>query len=1096
MNIEPGAGAIASNAGDDFHLIWACRKLLKLLKSDTDLSAISVEGPTWKDSIDIIDDKKLYSIDLAEYYGGCNFEQASFVVFSQLKYSSYQMDMPWTISNLCSSSNQAQSNSIIRRLADTYQEYSNTYPSVNSKLKIKLVSNRSLSTDLKAYLSEAKNVLVSKRYSRTADLLKNISAECKVAITNLFDTAKLKSLDFIQFLAILDFEDCGTEIRSIQRAEISKTLGNWALGDIRGTYYGLIMHLREMMLPESKHGYPMDRDYILAALGTTIQQMFPAPAQLQQPSNSYIERKVGGEFAKVLLNNDKATICVHATAGVGKTTLLSNIKSYLPEGSVIVFYDCYGGGSFLLPSERRHLPDVAITQICNDLAVECGTDWIIGNSHKEHELLRLLLERLKAAAAYVKKMNPDAIIVLVTDAADNSKIAAETFKETCFVDSLLKEHWPEGVVYVATARTERYNSLEFPENTVMFPIPTFSLEESSLHIRAKFPSATDAECIEFHNLTDKTPRLQAYALSAGATIEDTLNVLRPNGKTIDSLFSGFISTISAQYSAALNVDVFFSSLINLPRPIPRSIMCQLFPVTPDTLTSISVECQRGFYISDDNIYFNDEDFETYLRSRFKNNPLATEAIAEYMFQNREHNAYSSRYVHLFLNKANRFEDMVKISLEQHPDLTTVGISQSNQIMAHRIHITLARPEMLLPANRLVSCKLTYRLIDLNANDSALYELLRSAPDEVSLYCDELSIYSTFDTKNGDFSELSNAALVFSKSHFDEEKITSYLRSYSAAVSVYYNKQEEERGYHSSPETNDIVNIVESLLVLGEKEQAVHWICSWTPKKYQTILLYKLTKKLMRYGCHEICESILDVKWASPNKLAIVSAYISSGFLPPEAYISWLIRLFSRLKTVPKDRFAFYQVIDFAEYLLSVGGHEDFLSVFISKLSFEYKFAHLPSLHDDNDVNRLSKALRFYVLKQSLTRAPLSSDDFVINQKEKSEEENKPETDHKRTDKLNKEIVEIIEYLLPVYSYRLDCLGNISIEDYEKCGKNLICQLERDSWKYRSYNKRKLLEFALMVLADAILEAKAASDTLIQKLLSKNLLFRTDLKYLC
>lgn len=53
----------ASNAGDDFHLIWAGKKLLDILKPNSNLTAISVEGPTWADSIEIDDEQKLYSID-------------------------------------------------------------------------------------------------------------------------------------------------------------------------------------------------------------------------------------------------------------------------------------------------------------------------------------------------------------------------------------------------------------------------------------------------------------------------------------------------------------------------------------------------------------------------------------------------------------------------------------------------------------------------------------------------------------------------------------------------------------------------------------------------------------------------------------------------------------------------------------------------------------------------------------------------------------------------------------------------------------------------------------------------------------------------
>jgi len=81
-------GARESNAGDDFHFIWSAKKALQLLEPGTELEALCVEGPNIKDSIHFKDDENaLLSIDVAEYFGGKNYEDASKVIFSQLKYS-------------------------------------------------------------------------------------------------------------------------------------------------------------------------------------------------------------------------------------------------------------------------------------------------------------------------------------------------------------------------------------------------------------------------------------------------------------------------------------------------------------------------------------------------------------------------------------------------------------------------------------------------------------------------------------------------------------------------------------------------------------------------------------------------------------------------------------------------------------------------------------------------------------------------------------------------------------------------------------------------------------------------------------------------
>lgn len=1074
---KQGAGAVASNAGDDFHLIWACRKLLDLLKHNSPLTAVSIEGPSWEDSIVIEDGKMLYSIDIAEYYGSFNFEQASRVVFSQLKYSSYKMDTPWTTSSLCHADNKAKSNSIIRRLADTFRGYKNIYSSAESKLELKLVSNRSLSYELGQYLSEAKHILHTKKYKKTAYLLKDLSPECQTQCEILYNTSKLGSSEFLQFFDILNFDDCGTEIRSIQKAEIAQTLGKWGIDDIHNRYNNLIMRLREMMLPESKNGYPMDRDYILAALETTNRQMFPAPNQILDISEGYIERKVGSELVNTVLANKNIFFCVHATAGIGKTTLVCNIKKYLPEGSVVVIYDCYGGGSFRQRSESRHLLEVAIPQICNSLAAECGTDWLIGSSSKEYVLLRFLLDQLKHAVENVKAINPDAVVAVIFDAVDNSKIAANFFNEDCFIDSIISEILPDGVVIIITTRSERRNLITLPENTMQFQILPFSLVESSLHLRFTFSSATEEECAEFHNLTDKNPRLQAYKISSSSFVEEALNTLRPNGITIDSLFNGFITATKQQYDSIMDVGAFFSSLINLPRPIPSQMICELFNITCDTLVSISIECNNGFYVSNEQIYLKDEDFETYLRNLFENNTVAINEIAQYMLSNRNYDAYSSRFVHIFLDKANCYDDMVKISLDEHVDTSTVGISQASKITLQRIYSTLKRHEAFEKENQLTSCKLLYRLIDLSTNDDALRDLLCNAPDEALLYCDKLSLYDIFDESCSSFSELGNAALVYSKIH-DEEKAHLYIKSYIAAAAVHYNKPEKERHYPPSPEISDMVNIAEALFILGEKERAVSWIESWIPKKHQANILYKLIKRLISFGYNEICDKIIEVPWASHNKLAVVSAYIYSNLPPPHSYIDYMIRLFLKIKVIPMDIFADYHLVDFLEHLVSSGEDAMLIKALIYKIEYDIKFEYLPSFSDVNEKQQLSVALRLYVLKQSTLKLPLSVNDIIMIQGADIKDDNA------RKNERRKELIDSLNYLLPLYSYRYACLAN-KFEDFEKDSYSLISQLERNSWKsYHSYDRARLLEYALIVFSDTLLLNKVASKSTIQELLRK------------
>ena len=42
------------------------------------------------------------------------------------------------------------------------------------------------------------------------------------------------------------------------------------------------------------------------------------------------------------MNSGERHICIHGQAGSGKTTTLREIERQLPEGSVMIVFDCYG----------------------------------------------------------------------------------------------------------------------------------------------------------------------------------------------------------------------------------------------------------------------------------------------------------------------------------------------------------------------------------------------------------------------------------------------------------------------------------------------------------------------------------------------------------------------------------------------------------------------------------------------------------------------------------------------------------------------------------------------------------------------------------
>ena len=115
-----------SNAGDDFHVLWAIKKSLELLNFDEKgLKAVCLEGIEKNESKELDPTgEKFLGIDLCEYYGGEDFEKANNVVISQIKYSTNRQDQKYTFSELYEGKKSGSyTGSIIHRLASIVKPF-------------------------------------------------------------------------------------------------------------------------------------------------------------------------------------------------------------------------------------------------------------------------------------------------------------------------------------------------------------------------------------------------------------------------------------------------------------------------------------------------------------------------------------------------------------------------------------------------------------------------------------------------------------------------------------------------------------------------------------------------------------------------------------------------------------------------------------------------------------------------------------------------------------------------------------------------------------------------------------------------------------
>ena len=131
----------SSRDGDQFHYYWAARQCLKLLRDDSGLAGVSIEGSSQLDAGTAGE----YVVDIAEYYGAMDPKAAGKIVYRQLKHSTAHADEPWTVSGL---------KRTLEGFGAKFFELNGASPGLIDRVTFDFVSNRPVDAALVQALSD------------------------------------------------------------------------------------------------------------------------------------------------------------------------------------------------------------------------------------------------------------------------------------------------------------------------------------------------------------------------------------------------------------------------------------------------------------------------------------------------------------------------------------------------------------------------------------------------------------------------------------------------------------------------------------------------------------------------------------------------------------------------------------------------------------------------------------------------------------------------------------------------------------------------------------------------------------------------------
>lgn len=707
MSRSENHGKRGGNAGDDFHELWALRRALEVIHPRSLIQQVTVEGVLQEDE-DRSKGPEWDGVDCA-LYSGPSIDEIQHIELAQLKYSTADPDKPWTIARLTNSSNKYRNNSVMARLAEAFGKKAELHPEIanTGRISISLVSNQPASPEL----------------AKLKDLKPDQEAFAKVR-----DAAGLSSEELPKFLSALNFSQLGSSARHAIEEKLVLDVAAWDPIDTAQHVNNFRKFIRDRMMPGGQRVL-INRESILSVFQVGLPEaLFPCPSKIELV-DPLVPRRASRMIVE-LWQEGKAKVCLHGQGGEGKTTVLQDIATLLPEHSVMVSFDCYGGGTYLNSDGYRHRPQDAFVQLANDASASLLLP-LLATRTRDADYPRLFADRLRRIARSLQAAGSSALLVVVVDAADNAITAAEKApgNGVSFVpDFLSLGTLPENVRFLVSARSGRLDKLGLPDDYATVPLGGFTEDETRQFLSDAVSNPEDDWISQVHRLSGGNPRVLQYALGASqGDSRKLLAYLQPNGKNLAGIFDEILKDAFQKVGAREEVQDLCAALTLLPRPIPFHCLAGVTRLTEPHVRDIISDLSFGLLVDNAKVGFRDEDFEAFLvDAGAAQAAKILETAADFLGDLATSDAYASEHAADILHRAHRSEEVLNLAAQ---DIATYPIDDpALRTLVYQRRMRAAIRSCRTSQNTADAMDLLLAGADSFRKDAAIRELLFDHPD--------------------------------------------------------------------------------------------------------------------------------------------------------------------------------------------------------------------------------------------------------------------------------------------------------------------------------------------------------------------------------
>lgn len=1010
------AGAKASNAGDDFHVLWALQRALKILDQGSNLTAVTVEGLPAEDEAGA-KPGAWDGVDVGLFYGGTTLLDSTRVEIAQLKYSTASSTKAWTVARLCESTKKKPgNNSVIAKLAGAYAATlaRASHVSCSPDVSIKLVSNQPISDDVLKAIQFGPLQKIKDAKDAAANWAK------------LHKASGLNDEQFRLFAQLLDFTDCQGPSRFAIQEKVIQAISAIAATDSRAKNKELYDMVFRRTLPEAEKSAITKETVLTAMYVADGESLFPCPSRLKS-----VDRMVPRDAVTTLLAliRLEQRVCMHGGGGCGKTTAFQELQSKLPPDSEMIIFDCYGGGRYLDSDGQRHRPSDAFLHLSNELATRLGAPMLVSRSSNT-DYLREFKIRLKVASSIIGALNDQALLVIAIDAADNAITAAQTKipEDACFVrDIVTFGEIPRNVRFLISARTGRLPALPLPGTFKKLEIGNFKAQEFENFVRMKWEAAPRGWIENFHSLSGGNPRVISYAFDyAGDTPDRALAYLQPSGKDLPLIFGARVNEALLKVGNSVEFSHLCAGLIILPRPIPVEKLAMVIGIAPAHIKDICADLAPGIVIRNEGLGFADEDFEEFIRDHAAPHLDTVRAsTAQYFMAQHEVDVYAAEHVAAALLATDDRAGLLALA-QNHPEpLAVKDPIRRREIQLHRLKLAMrvAREAGQTPDVILVLLRGAHALRTDRAVRSILTENIDMAAQFAQLSLRKIVLFAK-DNAHLHGKALVNLMLAHAKKG-EKERARAYAIQFHAWLAPW------------GLDSDDIATQGEALLRIDNPEITISCMRKWRPRRLTALAIQTMSYRLIASDRIDLVEECLlclknNPFWSIFLRVPLALAGNQVDVIAIERNLShWVRRGWVQVSQMKGDVSVndvicanIEQLLVAAEVVVARTGDlktvQAFLEIFITESDRQSGSARA------SDHIWLDAILRAHALIEQAQGRKATTDSLSFFSKQSAKATTKAEKDKKKwQDELIEKLKILVSDILPFYNARAVYLLNLA-----------------------------------------------------------------------